>query len=89
MKTSIASASDNLLKYDKEIEKENQEGLKLDEILKRLNENVDKNTKLGEQIMSELAALEEERKSNKERLDSRRAAFSTLKKEMQRIEDNE
>lgn len=56
--------------------------MKLDEILKRLNENVDKNTKLGEQIMSELAALEEERKSNKERLDSRRAAFSTLKKEM-------
>lgn len=48
MKTSITNASDNMLKYDKEIEKENQECLKLDEILKRLNENVEKNTKLGE-----------------------------------------
>ncbi|CDW77228.1 structural maintenance of chromosomes protein [Stylonychia lemnae] len=89
MKTTLANTETNLLKFDKEIEKEKQEIQKLENIIAEHNRDIDKNTKMGEQILAELGALDEEKKQNKEKLDSRRTNFTNLKKELQRMEEAE
>jgi hypothetical protein len=44
MKTNIAGTETNVLRYDKEIEKEQREITKLDEANKKLKDETDKNT---------------------------------------------
>lgn len=89
MKTTLANTGANLLRHDKEIEKEKKEILKLEEANKKLKEDTDKNTKLGEQLLAEMAAIEEEKKANKEALDQRRNNFNQLKRSLQTIEEEE
>ena len=48
MKTTLGNTENYFLKFDKEIEKEQQEITKLQEIQKKLNLDIDKNTKMGE-----------------------------------------
>lgn len=76
MKTNLDNTESYLLKYDKEIEKEQKEIKKLEELINNFKLGVEKNTKMGEQLLSEMHAIDEERKSNKEKLDSRRADFT-------------
>jgi peptidoglycan hydrolase CwlO-like protein len=59
MKTTLASAGNNFIKFDKEIEKEQNEMKKLDGIIAKLKQDVEKNTKMGESLVAELGALDE------------------------------
>ena len=54
---------------DKEIEKETREIAKLEEANKKLKDETDKNTAVGEKLLAEMQAIEEEKKSNREQLD--------------------
>lgn len=89
MKTNLANTESFLLRYDKEIEKENKEILKLEEANNRLKIDTDKNTKIGENLVLEMGAVEEEKKRSREALDTRRNHFNQLKRELQRVEDEE
>ena len=66
MKTNLANTETNLLRHDKEIEKESKEIKKLEEANKKLKDETDKNTALGEKLLAEMQAIEEEKKSNRE-----------------------
>ena len=44
---------------------------------------------MGENLLAELAAIDEQTKQNKEVLDSRRNNFNELKKKIQTIEEDE
>jgi len=48
MKTTLANTETNLLKFDKEIEKENHEITKIENIIAEHNREIEKNTKMGE-----------------------------------------
>ena len=76
MRTNLSNTESNLLRYDKECEKEAREIQKLEEANAKLKADVEKNTKLGEQLLSEMAAIEEEKKNNREILDGRRNNFN-------------
>jgi chromosome segregation ATPase len=89
MKTNLANTESFLLRYDKEIEKENKEILKLEEANNRLKIDTDKNNKIGENLVLEMGAVEEEKKRSREALDNRRNTFNQLKRELQRVEDEE
>ena len=89
MRTGLENAKANLLKLDKDVEKEQSEQRKLDQILAKLKEDLEKNIALGQELMSEIQATEEEKKANKEKLEGKRAGFSQLKKEMSRIDEEE
>jgi protein subunit release factor B len=69
MKTNLANTETNLLRLDKEIEKETREIAKLEEANKKLKDETDKNTAVGEKLLAEMQAIEEEKKSNREQLD--------------------
>ena len=69
MKTNLSNTEANLLRHDKEIEKETREITKLEEANKKLKDETDKNTVLGEKLLAEMQAIEEEKKSNREQLD--------------------
>jgi protein subunit release factor B len=69
MKTNLANTETNLLRLDKEIEKETREITKLEEANKKLKDETDKNTAVGEKLLAEMQAIEEEKKSNREQLD--------------------
>jgi hypothetical protein len=43
---------------------------------------VDKNTQVGEKLLSEMAAIEDEKKRSREELDNRRNNFNNLKREL-------
>lgn len=66
MKTNLANTEANLLRHDKEIEKEKKEITKLEDANKKLNEEIGKNTQIGEKLLAEMQAIEEEKKSNRE-----------------------
>jgi hypothetical protein len=66
MKTNLGNTENNLLRLDKEIEKEQREITKLEEANRKLKDETDKNTQLGEKLLAEMQALEEEKKSNRE-----------------------
>jgi septal ring factor EnvC (AmiA/AmiB activator) len=66
MKTNLGNTEANLLRLDKEIEKEQREITKLEEANKKLKDETDKNTQLGEKLLAEMQAIEEEKKSNRE-----------------------
>jgi chromosome segregation ATPase len=89
MKANLNNTETNLVRHDKEIKKEEQEILKLEEANARLKADTEKNTELGEKLLSEMAAIEEEKKTNREALDSRRNTFNNLKRDLQRVEDEE
>lgn len=76
MKTNLSNTETNLLRYDKEIEKENREITKLEEANRKLKDETDKNTVLGEKLLAEMQAIEEEKKSNREQLDRQRNNFN-------------
>jgi hypothetical protein len=57
------------MRLDKEIEKETREITKLEEANKKLKDETDKNTAVGEKLLAEMQAIEEEKKSNREQLD--------------------
>ncbi len=89
MRTNLSNTESNLLRYDKESEKETKEIQKLEEANAKLKADVEKNTKLGEQLLSEMAAIEEEKKNNREILDGRRNNFNQLKRDLARVEEEE
>ena len=54
MKTNLSNTEANLLRHDKEIEKETREITKLEEANKKLKDETDKNTVLGEKLLAEM-----------------------------------
>ena len=82
MKATLQNTDVNLLRYDKEIEKEKQEIQKLESANNKLKQDVDKNTQVGEKLLSEMAAIEDEKKRSREELDNRRNNFNNLKREL-------
>ena len=54
MKTNLGNTEANLLRLDKEIEKEQREITKLEEANKKLKDETDKNTQLGEKLLAEM-----------------------------------
>ena len=89
MRSTLSNTEVNLLRYDKEIEKEGKEIKKLEEVIAKLKLDIEMNTKSGEDILAKMAAIDAERKENKLKLDNRRNEFGVLKKDMQRIEEEE
>ena len=82
MKATLQNTDVNLLRYDQEIEKEKQEIQKLESANNKLKQDVDKNTQVGEKLLSEMAAIEDEKKRSREELDNRRNNFNNLKREL-------
>ena len=82
MKATLQNTDVNLLRFDKEIEKEKQEIQKLESANNKLKQDVDKNTQVGEKLLSEMAAIEDEKKRSREELDNRRNNFNNLKREL-------
>ena len=76
MKTNLGNTEGILLRHDKEIEKENVEIAKLEKANVKLNEDITKNTSLGEKLLTEMGAIEEEKKANREQLDKQRNLFN-------------
>ena len=54
MKTNLDNTESYLLKYDKEIEKEQKEIKKLEDVISKLKLDVENNTKMGEKLLSEM-----------------------------------
>lgn len=89
MKTNLQNTESILLRHDKEIEKENVEIAKLEKANQKLNEEIQKNTSLGEKLLTEMGAIEEDKKANREKLDTQRNLFNSLKRELTKVEDEE
>lgn len=89
MKANLGNTDTNIIRHDKEVEKEKSEIKKLEECNAKLKEDIEKNTHLGEKLLSEMGAIDEEKKVNREQLDNRRNNFNNLKRDMQRVEDEE
>lgn len=69
MRTNLSNTEMNMLRHDKEIEKEQKEIVKLEEANRKLKDEVEKNTQHGEKLLAEMAAIDEEKKRNREELD--------------------
>jgi chromosome segregation ATPase len=76
MRTNLNNTDSTLLRYDKDIERERQELSKIEEANVKLKADIDVNTQTAERLLSEMAAIEEEKKSNREKLDSLKGAFN-------------
>lgn len=89
MKTNLSSTDTILLRFDKDIEREKHELSKIEEANVKLKADIDVNTKTAEKLLSEMAAIEEEKKSNREKLDSLKGAFNQMKRDIQKVEEDE
>lgn len=83
MRSTIAGAEHTLIKVDKEIEQEHKEIKRLEDGNLKLKEELTKNEEAGSRILAELAAIDDERNGNKNKLESFKANFNNLKKEIQ------
>lgn len=55
---------------------------KLQDANNKLKQELEKNEKAGEKILAEMGAVDEGKKTNKDRLDNLKANFNNLKREI-------